>query len=354
MTELEFNRLITRYQRGTASEEEVAIVEYWLEKRTEKDPYSKLSSLQKENYRQKNFVNMKSAIQGGGGSGISDEKRTFTISRRNWRGIAAAVLVLILGTSAFYYSELANEPEWKSIVNVDSEGGVEKIILSDGSIVWLKEDSEMKYPVDFSGNERRVILKGEALFEISEKKKEAGWFARLQGYEEMEQPFIVECGDIETRVLGTSFQISQQKGETEVYVLTGKVEVTLPRSKEIALQSNEKAIYRHEKKDLNKTTDQIIPLEKIRNRPEYQAIVQGTEYDLFFKNETLVNVTARIADKFEKEVLLDSNMNDCLIRADLTDRSLAETLDLITETLEATYEMNDDVIRIKGRGCEIR
>jgi len=47
-------------------------------------------------------------------------------------------------------------------------------------------------------------------------------------------------------------------------------------------------------------------------------------------------------------------MNDCLIRADLTDRSLAETLDLITETLEATYEMNDDVIRIKGRGCEIR
>src|SRR5690625_7545602 len=119
MTELEFNRLITRYQRGTASEEEVAIVEYWLEKRTEKDPYSKLSSLQKENYRQKNFVNMKSAIQGGGGSGISDEKRTFTISRRNWRGIAAAVLVLILGTRDFSYSGISNKLELQYIVDVD-------------------------------------------------------------------------------------------------------------------------------------------------------------------------------------------------------------------------------------------
>src|SRR5699024_3515056 len=122
-----------------------------------------------------------------------------------------------------------------------------------------RENSEMKYPINFSGNERRVVLKGEALFEIAEEKKEAGWFARLMGKEETKQPFIVECGDIETRVLGTSFQISQQNGETEVYVLTGKVEVTLPRAKEIALQSNEKAIYRHEKKDLNKTQDQIIP-----------------------------------------------------------------------------------------------
>src|SRR5699024_8067734 len=101
-----------------------------------------------------------------------------------------------------------------------------------------------------------------------------------------------------------------------------------------------------------KTQDQIIPLEKIRNRPEYKAIVQGTEYDLFFENETLSGVAARISGKFDREVLLDPDMNDCLIRADLTDRSLMETLELITETLEAIYEINDDVIRIKGRGCE--
>ncbi len=45
-------------------------------------------------------------------------------------------------------------------------GGEYKIELADGSVVWVNSDSELEYPVRFSGNRRVVELKGEAYFAV--------------------------------------------------------------------------------------------------------------------------------------------------------------------------------------------
>ncbi|MEX2410142.1 MAG: FecR domain-containing protein, partial [Candidatus Paceibacterota bacterium] len=44
--------------------------------------------------------------------------------------------------------------------------GVSKIHLSDGSVVWLKNDSELDYPDQFAGEQREVYLSGEAFFDV--------------------------------------------------------------------------------------------------------------------------------------------------------------------------------------------
>jgi len=67
-----------------------------------------------------------------------------------------------------------------------------KLILSDGTEVWLNAESTIKFPSAFSHGERRVELEGEAYFKIKKDPL---------------RPFIVQADGIETTVLGTEFNI---------------------------------------------------------------------------------------------------------------------------------------------------
>ena len=97
---------------------------------------------------------------------------------------------------------------------VTAIGGEYALILSDGTRVWLNADSELEYPVEFVKKERIVKLSGEAYFEVAPNP---------------EQPFIVEAGGIQTRVLGTSFNIQAYRNEKSVYttLLTGSIRVAV-------------------------------------------------------------------------------------------------------------------------------
>lgn len=85
--------------------------------------------------------------------------------------------------------------------------------LNDGSVIRLGPGSKFRYPVSFGASERRVYLEGEAFFDIS---KDAS------------KPFIVQTATLETRVLGTSFNIEAFSAQTtsKVTVVSGKVAVS--------------------------------------------------------------------------------------------------------------------------------
>ena len=73
------------------------------------------------------------------------------------------------------------------------QGKVAKIVLPDGSRVWLNARSSLIYPNKFlTGQPRKVKLNGEAYFEVAHDKS---------------RPFIVETEKVQTRVLGTSFNV---------------------------------------------------------------------------------------------------------------------------------------------------
>lgn len=90
-----------------------------------------------------------------------------------------------------------------------------KVILDDGTEVWLNAESKLRYPDHFTGKERKVELEGEAFFHVT---KDAS------------RPFIVKNGTTETRVLGTEFNFRAYPFEgRHVTLISGSVIVADPQ-----------------------------------------------------------------------------------------------------------------------------
>ena len=72
-------------------------------------------------------------------------------------------------------------------------GGEYKLVLPDGTIVWLNAESSLRFPTSFTDNERKVYAKGELYFDVK--------------HDEV-KPFIVDVERGYTiRVLGTEFNL---------------------------------------------------------------------------------------------------------------------------------------------------
>ena len=79
-------------------------------------------------------------------------------------------------------------------------GAEYKLVLADGSKVWLNAQSSVTYPVAFHGKTREIRLEGEAYFEVASNKT---------------QPFIVHTAHFDVQVTGTQFNVRAYGGETE-------------------------------------------------------------------------------------------------------------------------------------------
>ncbi|UYQ94114.1 FecR domain-containing protein [Chitinophaga horti] len=91
-------------------------------------------------------------------------------------------------------------------------GGQFRVVLPDGSKVWLNASSSLRFPVAFSGKERVVEVEGQAYFEVTASA---------------EHPFIVNTPAGPVTALGTSFDIMAYKDEPTVNttLVTGNVQV---------------------------------------------------------------------------------------------------------------------------------
>ena len=93
-------------------------------------------------------------------------------------------------------------------------GGQYKLILPDGTNVWLNAASSLKYPSSFNSKERKVVLEGEAYFEVSKMTDPPA---------NKKVPFLVSIqGKPDVEVLGTHFNIMAYPDEP--FVLTTLLE----------------------------------------------------------------------------------------------------------------------------------
>jgi ferric-dicitrate binding protein FerR (iron transport regulator) len=230
MQENNIDEILRRVLTGEATGEEVALLNKWLAESDENQqifhqlqmilqeraPESLLSSAGEISERIWN-----EAIHGKTDLFYKRERSSIFHYQHHWLKLAAIVLLVIgLPLFIFTYTQLEQPSSVAEVTPIEKKttiGQKSKILLPDGSIVWLNAESKVTYAADFEGNQRALTLEGEAYFEVKKDKL---------------KPFIVLSGKISTTAIGTSFNISAYPEDStiEVALITGKVQVKSPTS----------------------------------------------------------------------------------------------------------------------------
>lgn len=135
-------------------------------------------------------------------------------------------------------AQIKSEQEEKEVISIEEHtmnklivpyGKRSKIMLSDGTQVWLNSGSSLEFPSTFSGNKREVFLSGEMFIEVAPDKH---------------SPFYVLTSGYHVKVYGTKFNVSSYPGSTSSVVLVeGRVGLQTANKQELFLSPNEQAIY---------------------------------------------------------------------------------------------------------------
>lgn len=321
MQKSDFDQLMERYVTGKVSEQERRKIEAWLDvMKTEDNTDLELSDEDEARIFQK-LTSSQTTVDD---VVALHPKRKARLDRWMLRIAASLVIVSIVSYTAWYFTASTENQ-----LEVVSKNGVEKIILNDGSLVWMRGESKVMYYEKQNDGARYTTFEGEALFEV---------------VKDASHPFIVQCGDVKVKVLGTSFSIKTNPEHVELTVLTGKVNLSSSTNMEgIDVLPQEKVIY--------KSNGEFEKLST--NQQEIASITKNTDYNMQFTNNEMHDVIEKIESKFNVSVKLsDKNIRDCKITADFTDQSLEKSLQLITEVLDVTYSIKDNTVTITGTGCK--
>lgn len=140
----------------------------------------------------------------------------------------AAVLIFIVSVSLYVIQSKTDLWQPQLLTQTNSGPGNLLLALPDGSEVWLNKYASISYPEKFKRKNRKVRINGEVFFEVERKEK---------------KPFVIETSNAIVEVLGTSFNINNEHGITEVDVTTGKVSVkNQEQNKEVILTRGMSAI----------------------------------------------------------------------------------------------------------------
>lgn len=160
---------------------------------------------------------------------VTESGKTVVLGRNNMSDveIEAGVVVRADSVKGVNYSLTGNAGVHYHSLRVP-KGAEFKIVLYDGTEVWLNSESELRFPTVFTGNERKVELKGEGYFSVTHDDK---------------LPFVVVAAGVRTKVYGTEFNVrSYDVNDVNVTLVKGRVGVQRDdATREYALTPGENA-----------------------------------------------------------------------------------------------------------------
>ncbi|HAT94394.1 MAG TPA: hypothetical protein DCS36_18870 [Sphingobacterium sp.] len=195
--------------------------------------------------------------------------------------------------------------EFDDVVLRVGVGGLYKVLLKDGTIVFLNSNSELSYKGDFLKN-RILSLKGEAFFEVA-KRQQAG----------IKQEFTVLKGKERIATLGTKFNVLSREKIEQTVLTEGSIALRSMKSgKNEFLVPGERAML-DDQGSIDKTT---------AITEDYTSWKDG---NLYYENKSLRYILSDLANiypiHFDPNKVPNRNFTLFLKR----DRSFSEILDLI-------------------------
>jgi ferric-dicitrate binding protein FerR (iron transport regulator) len=199
-------------------------------------------------------------------------------------------------------------------------GGEYRVILPDGTKVWLNAESSLHYPSRFSSDKRIVELVGEAYFEVNKQHI----------------PFFVKSSVQTVEVLGTHFNVNAYKNNSSVKttLLEGSVRVsgaTIKGSGTKVLQPNQQSA-------VSAGVDAI----RVSSVDASKAVAWKNGYFAFY-DENIVQVMSTLARWYDIDVIYQGDMSNKMFGGTI---SRFENIETLLKTIELTGSVR---FRIEGR-----
>lgn len=201
-------------------------------------------------------------------------------------------------------------------------GGEYKLLLPDGTKVWVNAMTSLKYPVHFTGRLREVELEGEAFFEVAK-----------QSHGGKRVPFIVHTADQKLEVLGTVFNL-QSYGDAIVTTLV-EGSVKLSYSKE---ELGQHYLTPEDQMTFSSSTKALT---KVKVDPFYYCAWKDGNFA--FDKTSIQEVMGIISRWYNVDVIFDSPLKDFRFSGTI---SRYEDINKLLQTIELVGGVH---FQLKGR-----
>lgn len=260
--------------------------------------------------------------------------------RRSFRWLKVAALFLLLAGSAYlltlYFQHLQAPAPQPLASKHNNKGYRSRIMLTDGSVVWLNADSELKYPESFEGStERKVFLTGEAFFEVAP---------------DAQRPFFISTSKMNIRVLGTSFNVKSYPDDVkhETTLVSGAIEVVLndrPDAK-IRLKPNEKLVIPNTSPDtLTGSPQPALMISKPTYFPDKDSAMIETAWKedrLIFRGERFEDLALQMERWYNVEIAFkDKDLADLRFTGIFRNEKLETALQALQLTEPFKYKIDN-------------
>jgi len=216
----------------------------------------------------------------------------------------------------------SNNKSTKGLYNTIStpRGGQYQLILADGSKVWLNAESSLRFPVSFTGKERKVELLGEAYFEVAKNAT---------------MPFKVKVHGMEVEVLGTHFNINSYDNESMVRttLLEGSIKINKNNSSSL-LKPGQQA-------QMNKSGEI-----KIINNVDVEEAIAWKEGKFQFDRADIHAIMRQLARWYDVDVEYNGTVSSHFGGTISRDVNLSQVLNMLHLTGEVTFQIKDKKVTV--------
>jgi|SRR5699024_9938588 len=255
--------------------------------------------------------------------------------------IAAGFIIVLLVSLPILYTQGLISPKHQSKDQIEYQtasnpaGQSSRIVLGDGSTVWLSAASSLRYPKKFGDTLRSVSLTGEAFFDITRNS---------------DKPFVVHSGKLQTKVLGTSFNIRSFDTENniQVTVATGRVSVeqdTATNKKSPDVDRNVAVLTPDQQHIFDKRTNRGTT--KVVKSKIYTSWKSGK---LIFENHSFKEIAQRLERWYGVQIhFSDEALKQIRFKVTFENNSLQHALRMLQAIENFEFEMENNHVWIKSR-----
>lgn len=288
------------------------------------------------------------------------ERAQRKLIRYTWGLRVAAVVVFALVASGIFYLRTKQALMAQQFHSISTPFGAKsKIILPDGTAIWLNAGSNIKYSNDFGIKNRQVHLSGEAFFDV---------------FHNPTLLFSVKTSELTIKSYGTAFNVKTypEEGTIETTLIEGSIGITRSslenkRKDEVLLGPNQRVVYYRKSKtmetmEITQTADETVedqapsthePMEqkttylisKGIEPAEFTAWKDGT---IFISSETLKELAVTLERKYDVKIHFESEaLLSLRFTGSLENETVEQVIHAIGIAAQIDYEIEDRDIWFK-------